>query len=471
MSTKNQTRVRFAPSPTGYLHIGSLRTALYNFLFARHNKGVFLIRIEDTDKKRQIKGATESLIATLKQFNIESDEPIITQSKRLEIYKKHAENLVKSGHAYYCLCTPSRLEKVRNQQESQKQPPKYDGHCRNNDLMPHASCLMPKPHVIRLKVPQEGTTKFKDIVRGEVEFDNKIIDDQVLLKSDGYPTYHLANIIDDHEMKISHVIRGEEWVSSTPKHIILYQAFGWAPPKFAHLPLLLNPDKSKLSKRQGDVAVEDYLKKGYLKDALINFIAFLGWNPGTNKEIYTTKELIKDFKLEKVQKAGAVFNVEKLDWLNSLYIRKLKPSELVSLCQPFSKNKLTDSVTKLAQDRLKKLSDIDELTSFIFQKELTYKPDLLIPKKSDKQKTIKALNLFHSNISKCQGDAVCDAEKIRNNLDDLREKNNLTRSEAFWPLRVSLAGQKNSPDVFDIISALGKEKTAKRIKTAINKLK
>lgn len=471
MSVPQKPRVRFAPSPTGYLHIGGLRTALYNFLFARHNTGKFLIRIEDTDKKRQVKGATESLLATLKEFGLGSDESIVTQSKRLAIYKKRAEELVKNNKAYQCFCSPDRLAKLRKEQEAQKQPPKYDGQCcglKSNEV--NKALKDNKPHVIRLKVPRVGETQFDDIIRGQVKFENKFIDDQVLLKSDGYPTYHLANVVDDHEMKISHVIRGEEWVSSTPKHILLYKAFNWSPPKFAHLPLLLNPDKSKLSKRQGDVSVEDYLKKGYLKDALINFIAFLGWNPGTNKEIYSTDELIHDFKLEKVQKAGAVFNIEKLNWLNGHYIRQLPISNLTKICQSFIKEKLTDDITRLAQDRLKRLNEIGELVAFIFKNKLEYEAELLIPKKSNKEKTIKALNLALKAMKQCNNEATGHTDKLRVKIDAIREKNNFTRSEFFWPVRVAVSGQKNSPDVFDIISALSNEKTLERIKQALKML-
>ncbi|MBU4331587.1 glutamate--tRNA ligase [Patescibacteria group bacterium] len=485
MSTPSPIRVRFAPSPTGFLHVGSLRSALYNFLFTRHNKGKFLIRIEDTDKKRQIEGATEKLLKTLKDFDMESDEPVVVQSQRLDIYKKHAEQLVKNNKAYYCFCSTERLEKMRKEQQTRKEPPKYDGHCRElsrEDV--EKNIKESKPHIIRMRVPEQGMTEFEDIVRGKVKFENDLIDDQVLLKSDGYPTYHLASVVDDHEMKISHVIRGEEWLSSTPKHILLYKYFEWRPPEFAHLPLLLNPNKSKLSKRQGDVAVEDYLKKGYLKEALINFIAFLGWNPGTDKEAYSSNELIEDFELQKVQKAGAIFNLEKLDWLNGWYIRQLPVERLTELCLPFlieagfikktkkQKNKKTnENIVKLAQDRLKRLNEIGELVGFIFQEKLEYKSGLLIPKKSTKETTIKALEFTLSTIEQSSNRTIGNSQKLREELDSQREKQNLSRSDALWPLRVAVSGQQNSPDVFEIISALGKEKSVERIKHALNLLK
>jgi glutamyl-tRNA synthetase len=292
----NKIRVRFAPSPTGYLHVGGLRTALYNFLFARKNNGNFILRIEDTDRNRYVEGATENLINALKWAGLDYDEgPDIggdygpyMQSQRLDIYKKYSEELIKNGNAYYCFCTTERLQQLREDQEKLKLPQiKYDKHCLNLTADEIQKKLIDKiPFVIRLNVKPNEKIIFYDVVRQQVEFNSNNIDDQILIKSDGFPTYHLANVVDDYLMKISHVIRGEEWLSSTPKHVLLYEAFGWEKPIFAHLPLLLNPDKSKLSKRQGDVAVEDYRDKGYLKEALINFVALLGWNAGDDKEFY-----------------------------------------------------------------------------------------------------------------------------------------------------------------------------------------
>jgi len=312
-------RVRFAPSPTGYLHVGGLRTALFNFLFARHSGGKFILRIEDTDRARYVEGAVDNLINTLRWAGLDYDEgpsaggelgPYV-QSERLEIYDEHVRILLESGAAYRCFCSPERLETMRKEQEKKKLQPKYDRTClRLSPKEIEDNLTANKPFVVRMKVPDDATIRFSDIVRGEVEFSTERVDDQVLLKSDGYPTYHLANVVDDHLMKISHVIRGEEWLPSTPKHVLLYEAFGWEMPVFAHLPLLLNPDRSKLSKRQGDVAVEDYRDKGYLKEALVNFVALLGWNPGDAREIFSLKELEKEFSLDKVNKSGAVFNVE-----------------------------------------------------------------------------------------------------------------------------------------------------------------
>lgn len=325
-------RVRYAPSPTGYIHIGNLRTALYNYLFARHQKGDFILRIEDTDRTRYVPGAVENLISTLDWAGLDYDEGPVKggqygpymQSERLDIYKKHADYLIENKKAYHCFCTPERLSALREEQQKQKVAyAKYDKHCLHfSEEETKKNLADGIPCVIRLNVEPGSTIKFKDYIRDEVEFSSDVIDDQILIKSDGFPTYHLANVVDDHLMKISHVIRGEEWLPSTPKHILLYEAFGWELPVFAHLPLLLNPDRSKLSKRQGDVAVEDYKKKGYLKEALLNFIALLGWTAGDDKEIYDMDGLISSFSLDRVNKSGAIFDMDRLNWLNAEHLRK-----------------------------------------------------------------------------------------------------------------------------------------------------
>lgn len=338
----NETpRVRFAPSPTGYLHVGGLRTALFNYLFAKKNNGTFVLRIEDTDRNRFVEGAVDNLISALKWAGLEFDEgPEIggnfgpyMQSHRLDIYKKYAEELILKGKAYYCFCSPERLKKLREEQEKQKLPQvKYDKHCLHLSESEVAKNLAEGiANVVRLNVESDKTIQFDDIVRDYVEFESNNVDDQVLIKGDGFPTYHLANVVDDHLMKITHVIRGEEWLSSTPKHVLLYDAFQWERPIFVHLPLLLNPDRSKLSKRQGDVAVEDYRDKGYLKDALINFVALLGWNAGDDKEFYSIEELIESFSLERVNKAGAVFDLQKLNWLNAEHLRNKPDSDILEM--------------------------------------------------------------------------------------------------------------------------------------------
>jgi nondiscriminating glutamyl-tRNA synthetase len=402
-------RVRFAPSPTGYMHVGSLRTALYNYLFAQKNGGNLLLRIEDTDRKRFVEGSVEGLINVLNWTGINYTEGVYLedgkieqkgdcgpyiQSERLALYKDYADQLVKDGKAYYCFCEPERLEKMREDQITSKTAPMYDRYCLNNVSAEEVNKNLKSncPFTIRLKVPENEIIEFNDLIRGKVSIHSKTIDDQVLLKSDGFPTYHLANVIDDHLMGITHVIRAEEWLPSTPKHILLYRAFGWDIPQFAHLPLLLSTDKKKLSKRMGDVAVEDYIKKGYLKEAIINFVTLLGWNPGegSTQEIFSMEELIEKFDLKHVHKGGAVFDLKKLDWLNAQYIKKLSVSELYTKSlefweqKDFYQNATMDKksetylkkVLSIEQERLENLSLVGESNKFFFT-DIDYDKELL----------------------------------------------------------------------------------------------
>ncbi|NLA44994.1 MAG: glutamate--tRNA ligase, partial [Candidatus Cloacimonetes bacterium] len=370
-------RVRFAPSPTGYLHIGGLRTALYNYLFARHTGGTFILRIEDTDRTRIVPDAMENLIHTLQKLDITFDEgPIIggnygpyIQSERLDLYRKEAQKLLDGGFAYRCFCTPETLAQMRAEQQAKGEFVKYDRRCLN--LTPaeiEAKLAKGEPYVLRLKMPETRTFRFNDIIRGEVEMDSAQSDDQVLIKSDGYPTYHLASVVDDHYMDISYVIRGEEWLSSMPKHLWLYECFGWTPPQWVHLPLILNPDRTKLSKRMNDVAVEDYLERGYLKEAIINFVALLGWHSADNREIFSLEELCQEFTLERVNKSGAIFDLNKLNWMNGWYLRNLPLDTIVERSKPyFEKEHLaipdTGKLTKIvatARERCTLLSDLVE---------------------------------------------------------------------------------------------------------------
>ncbi len=474
----NKIKTRFAPSPTGYLHVGGLRTALYNFLFAQKNQGNFLLRIEDTDQSRLVKGADKQLIKILKQFDLKYDNTPIYQSKRTKIYQKFAEQLVKDGKAYYCFCTPERLTKMREEQIANKMPPMYDGTCRDLKSEEVATNLKAhKPFVFRLRVPINRDIKFTDLIRGEVSFNTSTIDDQVLMKSDGFPTYHLANVVDDHEMEISHVIRGEEWLPSTPKHILLYEAFGWAPPAFAHLPLLLNPNKTKLSKREGDVAVEDFLHKGYLPDALLNFIALLGWNPGegSTKEIFSLEELIKEFDLNKINKSGAVFDIEKLNWLNGLYIRKLKVKELAKLCKPYLKQikntKLIEKIIIVEQERLKKLSDISQNLNFFSDKKIEYVASLLVWKKSTREATLENLVKLEDYLITLKETDFKSVKNLEEKITTWLKQNNFGVGDYLWPMRVALSGQQNSPSPFEITWVLGKKITLKRINEAQNRLR
>ncbi len=502
-------RTRFAPSPTGYLHVGSLRTAFYNYLFAKHNNGDFILRIEDTDRSRYVEGSIENLVKILDFMGLDYNEGVFTdkdektfqkgnfgpyiQSERLEIYKKYVDELIKNDYAYFCFCSQERLDEMRKEQQAQKVAPMYDGKCRGLDKKEIQKLLNKKtPCVVRLKVPKDGFTEFDDLVYGKIKIENKTIDDQVLIKSDGYPTYHLANVVDDHLMKISHIIRGEEWLPSTPKHILLYKAFKWEVPKFVHLPLLLNPDKSKLSKRQGDVAVEDYLKKGYLPEALLNFILLLGWNPKTEEEIFSLDEMIKRFDLSGVNKTGAIFNTEKLDWINGTYIRCMPLEELTKLCVPYlieakiieekdTRYKIQDTneivdfdylkkVIALEQERMKKLSEIGESVKFIFIDKLKYDKDLLIWKKMSFEEVKNNLELAYQKLEKLdEKDFTKDnLEKV---LRNLMEREEIKTGELLWPLRVALTGLKGSPGPFEVAEVLEKKKVLERIRKGIEKLK
>lgn len=482
----NSVRVRFAPSPTGYLHVGGLRTALYNFLFAKKNKGAFVLRIEDTDRNRYVDGAVDNLIKALKWAGLEYDEgpdaggnfgPYM-QSQRLDIYQKYADELLKTGKAYYCFCTPERLKSLREEQEKQKLPQaKYDKHCLHlskEEIENNLAAALPK--VIRLNVEQNQTIKFDDIIRGHIEFESNNVDDQVLIKSDNYPTYHLANVVDDHLMEITHVIRGEEWLSSTPKHVLLYDAFGWERPCFAHLPLLLNPDRSKLSKRQGDVAVEDYRDKGYLKEALINFVALLGWNAGDDQEFYYIDELISKFSLERVNKAGAIFDLQKLNWLNSEHLRKKSNNELLILLknelqkskyknQSFSDDYLI-LIIEAMKERVSFVKDFIDNCTYFYEAPSEYEQKSV--EKNWKPETPFQLKKLSEEFSKLDNPSKEDFEIA---LSKISEELNVGKGKLIHPLRLAVSGQSTGPGMFDLLFILGKDEVINRIERAISKIK
>lgn len=484
-------RTRFAPSPTGYLHIGSLKTLLFAYIFAKQNNGDLILRIEDTDQSRKVEDALESLLKILNWVGLTPDEGVVMdknqkiaqkgdfgpyiQSERLDIYQKYAQNLVDKNLAYPCFCSAERLEKLRQTQQANKQPTRYDGHCRN--LLAKEVEVRIKagePHVIRMKVPVNREVGFDDLVRGWVKFNTKELDDQVIMKSDGFPTYHLAAVVDDHEMQISHVIRGEEWLSSTPKHILLYEFFDWEIPVFAHIPLILNQDRSKLSKRQNDVAVEDYQEQGYLPEALINFSALLGWNPGTDQEIFSLDGLIKEFSFDRVQKAGAIFNREKLDWINSIYIKKLSLEKFKELVLPYLKEKFSvlpdhlESILKLEQERIVKLSEVGDNVKFLFVDELSYDPAKLIWRKSDRETTVEVLELLVNQLKSYAKDWT--KENLEADLRQLVIDNNLDNGTVFWPLRYALTGEDRSPTPFEVAEILGKERSLARLEEGKRKL-
>jgi len=466
-------RVRFAPSPTGYLHIGGLRTALYNYLYAKNQGGVFVLRIEDTDRERYVEGAVEKLIETLRLVGLNHDEGPFVQSERNELYQKYGQQLLGQGHAYKCFCSKERLDEVRKQQQLAKMPTKYDRRCSElSDDEVQSKINADEPFVIRMKIP-EGKTVFDDVIRGKITIENKEVDDQVLIKSDGFPTYHLANVVDDHEMKITHVIRGEEWLSSVPKHVILYQMFEWEAPAFAHLPLILNPDKSKLSKRQGDVAVEDYLAKGYLPEALINYVATLGYNPKGDQEVYDLEEFIKLFDLSKVNSSGAVFNVEKLDWMNGHYIREKSVDDLVKLVQPFLDKEvdadLLNKIVVIEQERLVRLDQIVEIVD-MYIKDPEYDSEILIWKKADQEDAKQNLSAAIEFIESMEDKDFKSVDLVEKAIKGYISSKELQNGNVLWPIRVALSGKKASPGPFELIWVLDKKETLKRLRQALKQL-
>lgn len=477
MSSAKPIITRFPPSPTGFLHVGGLRTALYNYLVARQHKGKFFLRIEDTDQARIVPGAVEQLLTILDRFGLKrSNRRPMIQSQRLKIYRHHAQDLIDRQLGYYCFCSAERLEELKGKQRAHGLPPMYDGFCRNlNAETIQQRLAAHEPHVIRFAMPRTGQTTIPDLVRGGVVFNNAILDDQIIIKTDGYPTYHLASVVDDHALGVTHVIRGEEWLSSTPKHIILYQAFEWTPPQFAHLPLLLNPDKTKLSKRQGDVAVEDYVAKGYLPEALLNFVLLLGWNPGTDQEIFSLAEMVNAFSLSTVNKSGAVFDTKKLDWLNSHYIRALAIPALAKLCRPYfeqagirANQKMVEKVVATEQQRIKTLAEIVDATRFFFEQP-HYDPQLLAWKGMSSEDAKINLKNLSNELEKITG-KKWTAAYIEETIKKFIETNTLKVGEMLWPMRVALCGRQNSPGPFEIADALGKPETLKRIDYAIKLL-
>jgi glutamyl-tRNA synthetase len=478
MQSESETsvRLRFAPSPTGYPHLGNIRTALFNWLFARHHGGKFILRIEDTDIARKVEGAVEVILDSLRWLGLNWDEGPYFQSQRLPVYHEIAHRLLEEGHAYLCYCSPERLETMRQEQTKRKQPPKYDRRCR--DLTQHertqleATGITP---VIRFKTPLEGETTFYDLVYGTVTFKHDTLDDFVLLKSDGYPTYHLANVVDDHLMAISHVLRAEEWLSSTPRHVLLYQALNWQAPQFAHLPMILGPDRAKLSKRHGATNISEYQKQGYLPDAMINFLALLGWSLDDRTELLSQEELIKHFSLERVGKTAAIFNKDKLEWMNGVYLRKLSPGEFVQQAMPFLDRDLPESVRRpldksyvsqvlsLIQERAKTLAEVPQLVSFFFFDELQYETSLLLKGKLDAKSAAKAITIASQKLEEV---TTWDAPALEGILRPLATELNLGTGEFFGLLRIAVTGRTAAPPLFQTMAVLGKEKCLKRFAMA-----
>lgn len=478
-------RVRFAPSPTGYLHVGGLRTALYNYLFAKNNGGKFILRIEDTDRARYVEGAVENLLETIKWSGLEYDEgpdkpgdfgPYM-QSQRLEIYKEYASQLINDKKAYYCFCTPERLSALREEQQKMKLPQaKYDKKCLHLPADEvNARLEAGENHVVRLNVEPGPKVVINDIVRGRVEFDRSTIDDQVLIKGDGFPTYHMANVVDDYLMKISHVIRGEEWLTSTPKHVLLYENLGWDLPQFAHLPLLLNSDKSKLSKRQGDVAVEDYKAKGYLKEALLNFVALLGWSSPDKEEVLSMDKMIKEFSLEKVHKAGAIFNVEKLNWVQTEHLKNTDETVLLDqLKDILSKSIYADLefsdeyLSRALKSMIERITFVDEMLEkayYYFEEPKSYEEAAVA--KGWKPETKNYLTELANDFRNMPGETHDD---FMNTLGESAKRQEIGKGKLMLPTRLAVSGTGQGPGMFDLLSILGTDEVIKRINKAIEEL-
>ena len=470
-------RLRFPPSPTGPAHIGTVRTILFNYLFAKQNKGETVLRIEDTDKERSKLEWVQNIIDELHLLGIDWDEgPDVggphspyKQSQRTEIYQKYLEQLLTEKKAYYCNCSAETLEEKKQKQTVLGLAPKYDGTCRDKNNI---------AGVIRFKI-EEKKVHFEDMIRGRVEFDMGLLGDMVIAKDLQTPLYHFAVVVDDFEMKISHIIRGEDHISNTPKQILLQEALDFYQPIYAHIPLLLNPNKSKMSKRAGDVAVSDFHKNGYLPEAIINFIVLLGWNPGTEKELFTLDELVKEFSLQKVQKAGAVFNIQRLDFINGHYIKEKPIARLVELCLPylaefdtaqFTKHQL-EQIVELHRPRLKKLSEISAMADYFF-KTPQYDTSLLAWAKMSSGEVKAALQTCKKVLEGAETFNAKSLEELLSREAELfnLEKNYPLKNKGYllWPMRVALSGREASAGPFEIAEILGKEKTLQRINDAIS---
>ncbi len=478
--SKTSVRVRFAPSPTGYPHLGNIRTALFNWLFAHHHGGKFILRIEDTDVARKVEDAVKAILDGLQWLGLNWDEGPYFQSQRLSLYHEVADKLLSEGHAYLCYCSPERLEVMRQEQARRKQPPKYDRRCRDLTQQERAQLeATGVTAVIRFKTPLGGETTFYDLIRGSVTFKHDALDDFIILKSDGYPTYHLASIVDDHLMAISHVLRADEWLSSTPRHILLYQALNWQAPQFAHLPMILGPDRAKLSKRHGATTITDYQKQGYLPNAMINFLVLLGWSLDDRTELLSREELTKYFSLERVGKTAAIFNKDKLEWMNGVYLRKLSPEKFVQQAMPFLDRNLPKSVKRpldinyvsqvaaLIQERARTLAEVPELSSFLFVDELQYDSGLLLSGGLGARLAAKAITITLQQLERI---GTWDATTVEGILRPLAAELNLGTGKLFGLVRVAVTGRTAAPPLFQTMAVLGKEKCLKRLNTALQGL-
>lgn len=479
-------RLRFAPSPTGYLHIGGLRTALYNYLYAKQKGGKFLLRIEDTDRTRYVEGAIENLIHELKWAGVEADEGVcldengkITevgecgpyiQSERVEkgIYNKYAEELIENGYAYYCFCSKERLDDVKNQQKADGKIPRYDGLCRGVSIEDAKKRIANgESYVIRLKLPENRDIVFEDVIKGRITINTNDMDDQVLIKADGFPTYHFAVVVDDHLMGITHIVRGDEWISSTPKHIYLYEALGFEKPIFVHLPTVLNKSGKKLSKRNDDASVEDFRLKGYLPEALINYLALVGWSPESNEEILSLDEMVKQFSFDRVSKSGGVFDVDKLDWVNAQYIRKMEVSELAKLVKPYLVKagfikediceKRLELITKTFQESISRLPEIVEQSRFLFE-DVTVEPEAL------KMRNVEHIEILKEKMKEELSQIEeMDEETAKGFMKKVQKASGFKGKDLYMPVRALLTGQVHGPELSNILEILGKGEILRRL--------
>ncbi len=485
-----KVRVRFAPSPTGFVHIGSLRTALYNYLFARKHGGDYILRIEDTDRTRLVEGAIENMLEIFDWAGIHNDEGVRTengkvvqhgafgpyiQSERLEIYQKYIDELLEKDKAYYCFCSRERIERVKEEQMARGDTPKYDGFCRGIPLAEaRRRAASGEPYVIRLKFPENTDISFEDIVRGRVTVNTNDLDDQVLMKTDGFPTYHFAVVVDDHLMEITHVIRGEEWVISTPKHVFLFEAFGWEAPRFVHLPNILNKQRKKLSKRHDDVAAYDFRNKGYLPEGLINYLALVGWSPDSEQEIFSMEELTQHFSLERISRSGGIFDVDKLNYINSHYMKTCDLDVLTELAVPHlaaagyiaeeemadqAKRDWVKGVVTLLRDRISHMSEIRDEAGIFFK--TTYE---VVGEESKAALGVahlpQLLDVLERKVR--AADSIGD-DFGKATLKEIQSETGFKGKDLFMPVRTALIGEAHGPDLGLTLKVLGKENVLSRI--------
>jgi len=481
----SEVRVRFAPSPTGYLHVGGARTALFDYLFARHMNGKFILRIEDTDRSRYQEDALAEIYQSLQWLGLQWDEgpevggeygPYV-QSERTDLYREHVQKLLDSGAAYRCFCTAERLSDVREKLQKEKANIGYDRHCRSLSKEQEEQYLAEgKPHVVRLKIPLGETIAFTDMIRENIEYQSDILDDLILMKSDGFPTYHLASVVDDYSMKISHVFRGEEWIASTPSHILLYRAFGWEAPVFAHLPVILSPDGGKLSKRKGAASVMDYKNAGYLPGALFNFLALLGWNPGDDREKMSYDEIVSAFSLERVSPKSAVFDEQKLEWMNGLYLAEqdnevLFPEVKQLLCEEGIDSDAVSSdylhtVISLLKTRSKKLTDLVKSSMYFFNDPDQY--DEKTAKKRFKTTTADTLEAFIPTLENTDDFSASNLETV---YKSYAESNEIGAGKIIHPTRLAVSGVGFGPGLYEMLETIGKEAVIRRLKKAVQWLR